>query len=277
MSAQERIQKLEALLARINAHAAEPRVMHGNAAVAHAAPAHAAVAHAPAPSPIAPQAIGSAPKIMEPPPMRARAVSAPEIETSEEYIDTTEIEVSTEVVEVDIDEEEMGTAYMPEPAMPDITDIPAPGDEAPASSKRPIALQEEQAEEQAAADAYAENPPRHTPPPESGPQVAASPPPPPASVRRPSAPPAREEDVVSGWREPGLAEPKKATVPPLAPPPQASAVPRPPAGASAVPTPGPQVMRPQIAATGDVAKIEGEVAPTEASSFGDLLDTTLSI
>jgi hypothetical protein len=152
----QRIQKLEALLARITTRAAEPRPVH---AVMAAAPA---AHHAPAaPAPVA------APRVATPPPMRAVTQSAPEIETGEEYIDTVDVEVSTEVVEVDIDEGEAEAL-----AAAAAADAEAGvGEEAPISSKR----------------------------------------------------------------------------------------------------------RPQIAPTGEVAKIEGEAPAAEASTFGDLLDDSLSI
>jgi hypothetical protein len=69
----------------------------------------------------------------------------------------------------------------------------------PSSSRRPIAGEEP------AAEAYSdESAPRHTPPPESGKQVAAAPSNPPS--RNPSLPPPSLEGhtLIGGWREPGL-------------------------------------------------------------------------
>ena len=292
MSANPRIQKLEALLSRITTRAAEPRHQNVAASSAVAVQTAADPSHLPnfTPGPVPSQAANVPPgRISEarvaPEPMRRAAMSSPEltVESTEEYIDAPEVEVSTEVVEVDVDEAGnyvAAGAHAPH----------AEEEEAPASSKRPIT---EPQEEESAADAYADAP-RHTPPPESGPQVSPGPAIPPESTRRASVPPSAD---VGGWREPGLTDARRQPSIPPAPPVQPAAsrvAPAPPAmqrpqspaqpsstgptaaGVGQVGQPA-QIMRPQIAHSTEVAKIEGSVQATEASTFGDLLDTTLSI
>ena len=152
--------------------------------------------------------------------------------------DEYEVEVSSEVVEVDIDIDEpmplesgaqpVAQQTMPpdelieedqpmtrEPSMrppaesreEEVVHAAPPANEieepTPSSSRRPIAGEE------ASTEAYeAESSPRHTPPPESGKQVAAPSAHPPS--RKPSAPPPSLEGhtLIGGWREPGLGTPQ---------------------------------------------------------------------
>ncbi len=262
-----RVEKLEALLARVAQRAGLPRPAFGVLPAAQFAAAPAALTAAV-------------------PPMRALAGSAPEltVDESEDYMDT-DVEVSTEVVEVDVDEgdeQAIREDALAASAAHDEHQEQEEEERAPASSRRPVALSQEEEH-----DEYADNPPRHTPPPESGRQVAASAPspaPPLASERRPSAPP---EPQVGGWREPGLEAPR---TPSVVPAPRPVVAPAASSGAAVTlsaspgqpivggPPGGPaQVMRPEIKPNAEVAKIEGEIAAAEESSFGDLLDSSLSI
>ncbi|MDB4940769.1 MAG: hypothetical protein JWP97_303 [Labilithrix sp.] len=165
-------------------------------------------------------------------------------------------------------------------------------EEAPSSSRRPIAGEEPH-------DAYAaESAPRHTPPPESGKQATAPSVHPAArsgseptfereeagASLNPSAPPPSLEGhtLIGGWREPGLGQPRVpqvgaglttgVRVP--APPPAAGA---PPAQASGTRL-SPDVTRPEVAASAaGVASFEGDVAIARPSTMGELLDLTLSL
>ncbi len=211
MSAEERIQKLEELLARVKVRAAEPRK---ESAVFAAAGSQ--------------EPVGSAPLTSVPP---TNAFTAEEeAALADEYGD---VEVSSEVVEIDVDvdvdestmEDELAAAAASPPAAElevveededtsEQTPPPRPANEveepAPSSSPRPIHEAREP-----------EDVPRHTPPPESGKQVAASTPPqrdasafPPPPARTPSLPPdvpmsepppsLEGHTLIGGWREPGL-------------------------------------------------------------------------
>jgi hypothetical protein len=151
-----------------------------------------------------------------------------------------EVEVSSEVVEVDIDIDEpvamesgaqpVAQQTMPPDELEEVTDEeplatqpsvrpPAESEEiaraapeaplaneieepTPSSSRRPIAGEAPEAE------AYEEeSAPRHTPPPESGKQVAAPSVHPPARKSSVPPPPSLEgHTLIGGWREPGLAQ-----------------------------------------------------------------------
>lgn len=244
MNSQVKIQKLEALLDRVLTRAAEPR----SAAVTVASPAAAM------------QQLSTATTRMESP-FFAEPAPRPETEppaTAAEPEMDDDVEVSSEVVEVDIDMDDpmlqSGAHEVPhggradEEPRPDTHRSQAPGanDEAtamatgqdeetaigvpaanevyepePSSSPRPIT-----------SDVPEESSPRHTPPPESGKQVAVTPSAPPQ--RKSTAPPPSLEGhtLVGGWREPGLSPqappvvtqgvrvppPPGAHAPPLAPP-----------------------------------------------------------
>ena len=151
---------------------------------------------------------------------------------------------------------------------------------APSSSRRPIAGEE-------VAEAYgAESAPRHTPPPESGKQVAA-PSVHPVAVRsaadsiKPSAPPPSMEGhtLVGGWREPGLGVPQIG-VPQISPAASTGRVPavEPPVAAQPSGTRlTPDVTRPELAASGNVATFEGPAPVAKPTTLGELLDMTLSL
>ena len=262
MSPKEKIAKLESLLARVKERAEAPRPK-GTAAFPAPA-AHAAQPAAPAETAEARQAFPSASPSVQidepqaalasaPPPELSSGWSeppagmdvAPEtaadpiVETGE---DDMEVEVSAEVVEVDIDIDEPGmmmpaesgaqpvadhvanAAAQPEAELEEVTPDasappPAPEPEpepepvvpanevvepAPSSSPRPIASEQPEAYEE-------ESAPRHTPPPESGKQVAAPSVKPEPSSRKSSAPPPSIEGhtLIGGWREPGMAIPRE--------------------------------------------------------------------
>jgi hypothetical protein len=171
------------------------------------------------------------------------AAASPDSEESYDINTDSEVEVSSEVVEVDIDIDEpmpleSGAQPVAQQTMPpedlleeveeqpmatqpsvrpshaedhheeEVAHAAPPANEieepTPSSSRRPIAGEEASAEE-----AYeAESSPRHTPPPESGKQVAAPSAHPPS--RKPSAPPPSLEGhtLIGGWREPGLGTPQ---------------------------------------------------------------------
>jgi hypothetical protein len=216
-----------------------------------------------------------------------------------------DVEVSTEVVEVDIDIDE--PALMPAesgsqpvaehaattdaeleevteellPAHAEASAPPAPQPPAnevlepsPSSSPRPIASE-------SAATYEEESAPRHTPPPASGKQVAA------ASVkpeaRKSSAPPADNHAILGGWREPGLAPPREAERVASAPPPEARMPSAPPAARMpSAPPPArvpsrPEITRADLPDGSDVATIEGAPPAFAPLSFGEMLDATLGL
>lgn len=231
MSANERIGRLQGLLERVQARAASPR---GNGAHAvHVAPPSYVDQAAESVAPVTPMHVQAS----APDPERYPA--AYPSDAPEAYDADADVEVSSEVVEVDIDVDEVEPMAMESGAQPvaqqtmppedleeeaeqaplttqpshrpheleeEVT-LAAPANEieepAPSSSRRPIAGEEP------AAEAYEEeSAPRHTPPPESGKQVAAAPSNHPPS-RKPSAPPPSLEGhtLIGGWREPGLGAP----------------------------------------------------------------------
>lgn len=303
-----RIQKLEALLSRVQSRASEPRATNG--AVAYAASA--------ATSEFAEQeehtqldAVQVTDVRTAPPPAGTASHDA--------YDDDAEVEVSSEVVEVDIDVDEPIAAESGAQPVSHVTEPPAeleevvdddvpvntrpsgaseelaaaqPANEleepAPSSSRRPIG------DEAAAAAGYEEeSSPRHTPPPESGKQVSPSASPPRKSTVPP--PPSLEgHTLIGGWREPGLGPLAGAPgiggtgvrVP--APPPQAPAAPPPapvapgsspqiaPAQASGTRL-SPDVTRPDLPQGAKVATIEGASPVSKPATMGDLLDLTLGL
>jgi hypothetical protein len=263
MSAREKIGRLEELLARVQARANAPR------AVADGAPS--TTPH-PATPPMA--AFASAPPALAP--------------------DDSDVEVSSEVVEVDIDvdvDEMVGMesgaqlaadhASMPPDELEEVHSVAPPANEleepAPASSPRPIVEAEAYAEESA---------PRHTPPPESGKQVAAPSVQP--AARKSSVPPdslVEGHTLIGGWREPGLpggpplpGGPGGPGVPAVRVPAPAAA---PPAAAPPAQTSGtrlsPDVTRPSLPAESRVAAFEGGAPAFKPATFGELLDATLAL
>jgi hypothetical protein len=210
--------------------------------------------------------------------------------------DDSDVEVSAEVVEIDIDEPgfvpaesgaqpvaeqiadimgEPSPEELPEELLAKATSRPPPLEVAPSepppppaneivepepsSSPRPIVV--ESYEEESA--------PRHTPPPESGKQVAA-PSVKPEPPRKSSVPPPSLEGhtlvgvaapaSLGGWREPGIARP--AATPPRAPEPVKLT---------------PETTRADLPGAANVARVEGTAPSFSPATFGDLLDATLSL
>ena len=313
MSANEQIGRLQLLLERVQSRAAVARG-NGSAhaapvAVLAAAPAYveeeAAISASPATPAQAPASVNPAAYPSDIPPAA---------EVAEAYDEYGDVEVSSEVVEVDIDVEEgelMESGAQPVAAqqtMPpeqleeleeleeqhprttqqptahasmhepeDVTQIAAANEieePAPSSSRRPIAGEEP-------VIAYEEeSAPRHTPPPESGKQVAAAP-----SIRppsgRPSLPPASLEGhtLIGGWREPGLGGPQIGIpgAPGVRAPPRANeAAPVVQAQASGTRL-SPDVTQPQLAASANVASFQGAPPVARPTTLGELLDLTLSL
>lgn len=321
MSANEQIGRLQLLLERVQGRAAGPRGNGSGAAHAvHAAPVAAvAVAAAPAPAPAFVEEEAPISASPETPAQAHASVNPaaypsdvpPAAEVAEAYDEYGEVEVSSEVVEVDIDVEEgepmesgaqpvAAQATMPpeeleevEEQQPLTTQQPhasmsepeevtqtAPANEieepTPSSSRRPIAGEEPVV-------AYEEeSAPRHTPPPESGKQVAAAPSNRPPSGR-PSVPPPSLEGhtLIGGWREPGLGGPQigvpGATGVRVPPPPRANE-PAPVVQAQASGTRlSPDVTQPQLAASANVASFQGAPPVARPTTLGELLDLTLSL
>jgi len=247
----QKIAKLETLLDRVKTRASAPRA----AAVRAAVPAATAVA------PLLVEDVPSSEDVTQlhvPMPSEAGA----EMETSsameasdaeiEEMLDA-DIEVSTELIEIDVEEEGPATTdssaeIVLEPidefavaealSQSDLTAESTPEPvfaneleaEPPVSSRRPVSL-ESAAEEEPSA-------PRHTPPPESGKQVAA--PPFAAAASKPTA--------VGAWREPGMPEGHV-----------------------------PERVSPVLPAAANVVKLEAEALAFKPANFGDLLDATLAL
>lgn len=231
MSNKERIGLLEDLLARVQRRAVESRT-NGHGAQA-AAPMAAPAAHEGVEAELEEIDVIASPA---PAPVHARAAepAAKALAYESADADDSDVEVSSEVVELEMDEIDEATAFesgaqlvaqpvgaedvleeveeeQPEAALLEAEAAEAPPLEeeepvvhataaneveepAPSSSRRPKPTPE----------AYeGESAPRHTPPPESGKQVAASPSGPP---RIASFPPSSlpEHTLVGGWREPGL-------------------------------------------------------------------------
>ena len=318
MTAKEQIRRLEDLLSRVQTRAQEPRA--GGVAYAAAEPAPYVE------SPIASVAVSVSFDEPEPdslPPDTAHG------DNTYAASDDAEVEVSSEVVEVDIDIDEpishpvmesgaqpVALPTMPPEELEDAEDelplatqpslLPPPEEhapiaaapaneieeEAPSSSRRPIAGEEP-------AESYSEeSAPRHTPPPESGKQVTAPSVHPAArgsepsfnreegaSGLNPSAPPPSLEGhtLVGGWREPGLGpqvSPAATTGVRVPAPPAATAAsstsPAIPAATSGTRL-SPEVSRPDLPATANVARIEGSAPVARPTTMGELLDLTLSL
>jgi hypothetical protein len=149
---------------------------------------------------------------------------------------------------------------------------------APSSSPRPIASDQPEAFED-------ESSPRHTPPPESGKQVAVSPSTPPKT--KSSIPPGSVEGhpLMGAWREPGLGGPAQGGRAPAAgaePPAVPTAMgPEPVTGlrASGPERPlTPEITRAELpGGTARVASFEGAPPAFKPSTFGELLDASLSL
>jgi len=306
-----RIQKLEALLSRVQSRASAPRASNGAAVHAVAAPTEE---FAEQEEHTQLDAVQVTDIRTAPPPADTASHDA--------YDDDAEVEVSSEVVEVDIDVDEPIAAESGAQPVSHVTEPPAeleevvddevpvntrpsgaseelaaaqPANEleepAPSSSRRPIG------DEAAAAAGYEEeSSPRHTPPPESGKQVSPSASPPRKSTVPP--PPSLEgHTLIGGWREPGLGP--QAGAPGIgpgtpgmgvrvpAPPPAAGAPPPVPAAAGSSPQIAPaqasgtrlspDVTRPDLPQAAKVATIEGASPVAKPATMGDLLDLTLGL
>ncbi len=253
---QDRIARLEALLARVNTRRAEPRPSRGDGAPAQAAVAEAAVAtelDSDLLQSVPPPAVTSA---VEPVPAdsgtlesRERLVAAassshttdeateadaiPPVRAGEGPVvhaasdDAPEIEVAT--AEVDV----TGTIE---------TEVEE--EEPPVSSRRPIAVEPRLAEL-----AFGEAPPppvAHTPPPESGRQVAAPP-----------------VDLDFEGESTGVRTTPSAPPGPVARPAPSAVV--------------PEVTRASLEGKGEVASFTGNVPVQKPSNLGELLDATLDL
>jgi len=319
----EKLSRLQELLERVQLRAAAARA-HGASEESHAAASPAASASA-APAYDAPAAAQTSPppaaynerdeEMLAGPatPAQASVLPAgepsvyPGAEVAYDVNTDSEVEVSSEVVEIDIDVDEpmplesgaqpVAQQTMPpedleeelderrletEPSIPAAARenvahaAPPPANEieepAPSSSRRPIASEEP-------TETYGdESAPRHTPPPESGKQVAGPSVHPTAREpsTHPSLAPASLEGhtLIGGWREPGLGPATGVRVPapaPSAPPPAALA---PQASATRLVA---DVTEPDLAATANVARFEGASPVATPTTLGELLDLTLAL
>lgn len=285
---QAQIERLEGLLARVQVRAGEPRTAVARAASDwHPAddevapdsedpssdpmrsPMATLVGVAPAPLSMS-DALPPEPRHAHPaePPAPAesapRIVAAPIVESGPtvefgEAEDDYGVEVSSEIVEVEVEVDgELGEDDLIEDeSQPAVAAAAAPApvqiEDAPASSKRAITLPPER-------DPFADEPRLRTPPP-----------PPPASGRQIASSAPGPTEPQTGWREPGLVDDPSA---------QATVVRRshrpsspPPATASA-PT---SMTHPDLPSDAAVAHVTGDLPSEGESSFGDLLDRSLSL
>lgn len=315
----EHIGRLQLLLERVQSRASAPRVAGARDASLTRTTEHAnvvAVADAAPVAELEPLDFDEAP-VSEAPVTPAQTSAAvnpaafpsdlPPAMTAD---DESDVEVSSEVVELDIDVDdaeraevaaadaegspmESGAQVVAQPSQPPdeleeveeveeplspshdlLANAAAPANEpeepSPSSSRRPIA-----AEEPVGAAYEAESEPRHTPPPESGKQVATPSVPPPPSLEG--------HNLIGGWREPGLAAP-------LMNPPAHAVAPRVPTLAPAAPSPfvEPQasgtrltadITEPKLAASSSasVAAFHGVAPVAKPQTLGELLDLTLSL
>jgi hypothetical protein len=306
----ERIERLHHLLHRVQVRAQEPRTNGVAYAPASVPPASAAPTYPPPAAAVTPEPASVEVEHESLPPQAAYA-AAPEPQDA--YLpsdDDADVEISSETVEVDIDIDEpmpmeSGAQPIAQQTMPpedledeveeqpqatqpsvraghdeEVTQMapPAPANEieepAPSSSRRPIAGEE-------VAETYGEeSAPRHTPPPESGKQVAAPSVHPVAaraaepSSRPSAAPPSLEgHTLIGGWREPGLGGPPAGGTGVRVAPPGEPAVPAQASGTRL----SPDVTRPDLAATANVARFEGPAPVGKPTTLGELLDMTLSL
>lgn len=225
--------------------------------------------------------------------------------------ESTELEVSSELIEVDIDLDDVETTATMAAAAPalelEVVDeseeeeepVRVPGanevvEIAPSSSPRPIGE---------GAEPFPV--PRHTPPPESGKQIASNVPPstPPSSLEghtliggwQKSGVPSFGPPNMSGAAPPAAAAPAGLMTPKDAPRqdrpqpfrPEATTqpssqlaphVPKPRGGQALPPTVlGPELTRPAVAIQGPVATFEGSAPAVRPQTFGDVLDATLGL
>jgi hypothetical protein len=253
VSKTEQIAKLEALLARVVSRAAEPRHRPVAVAVARAPDPVAELvdldevdAETIPPPPVAP--------VRAPAPTEAEVVM--EVEVVQEAGGDTLIEVATEEVVI---AESLGSrerlvaaapvtlaALVAEVSPPELLDESPPEllaaveelEDAPLSSRRPVAPEPEQRLADMAFGAEEPSPPRHTPPPESG--------------RLPAAPAVEFDADVTGVRE---------------------ATPIAPRSRELVPEP----TRAELAPSDAVADLVGEAQRFAPATFAALLDASLAL
>jgi len=290
VSAKERVGKLEALLARIQANASAPRgaTMTAIPTVPPSAEAREALRSESSEFEAATEQEHAV--VPEPEESRARLVAAgPTVEVEFEEEEVLELDERNVVSAVEVTEMAVAAA-------------PAKEEEAPPSSRRPIA---EPAESPQEAELPIATAAPLTPPPESGKQVASE------SLsfdddftgvresaaRLQSAPPPEPSIALESLREPTPPPPPDELEAELAPPPPIfSREPepevevvrgdetRPPPAPFVLPrtekpaAPKPEVTRPTTpVAASDVATLAGSVPTFEPKNFGDLLDATLSL
>jgi hypothetical protein len=279
----QRIGMLEALLARIKSNAAKPRITHAEPEL-EATTVEVEQVH----EPLTPER-----EVEVPLESRARLVAAPSTHVEPEDIEADEVlelddrHVVQEEISVEMD------AATKEISVAEIKpQEPAPVEEPPPSSRRPIAEPAETPQEAQIHIAHT-----HTPPPESGKQVAAealsfdddftgvreaAAPRPVASpepsiqlqsLRMPAVQPAARDEM-----EVELPETNEATRPPPGPLPEMrsprieSAEEHAPARVTA------EVTRPtRPVAAAQVAEMVGTVKPASPKTFGELLDLALSL
>jgi hypothetical protein len=294
------IAKLEALLTRIKANAAAPRVAHA----AHVEAAHPPAAevhepepgtlesprHEPQPSPLPP-----AREVEVPLESRARLVAAPQVEAEEleadEVLELDDRHVVREEPSIDVDV--AIAAPTPEPMVVEEAKTDEHDEAPPPSSRRPIA---EPAETPQEAQIEVQRSAPLTPPPESGKQVAVE-----AltfdddltGVReaqpsRPQTPPPQEPSIqlqsirgMPAVKQPAPLDEMEVELPGTSPPPGPLPEMRSPRIESAEAAPGPiaaEITRPtRPVASDEVAHMVGTVKPASPKTFGELLDAALSL
>jgi hypothetical protein len=265
VSARERIAKLEALLHRVRARAAEPRSRR----VAVSAPI---------------QELGDdefdTVATIPPPAHRAPEVSAPpaeHVESRSRLIASEPVSAPVESPDAELAAtQEMNAAheaFLAEAAAGEAAEEAAE-ERPPASSRRPVAMADQEPARALEEMAFGEEaaPPRHTPPPESG--------------RLPAAPVVEFDPDITGVREAGGYAAKSA--PPIEPEiaeqtrPEAfsggtvEVMPREPA-APPVSAMQPHVTRAEIEPSGRIAEYVSAPTPPASHSFAELLDSALDL
>lgn len=294
MSANDKVAKLEALLARVTSRAAEARPRSNGGAMAMTPIAAPVAPFVAAPPPAVELRPASIPPSTAKPQQRFSSIPPASRHDVTSYDSEVDVEIGTEEVDVDIDVDDQGmplesgaqpvAEYTPTPeeATEEPPLVQAAANEivepAPSSSPRPIASEKPEAFEE-------ESAPRHTPPPESGKQVAApsvSPQPRKSSVPPPSL---EGHTLIGGWREPGIPA-GGAGGPGVRVPTPARGIPAEPITATRTSVPprpsdrplAADVTRAELPGEGArVASFEGAVPAFEPSTFGELLDATLAL
>ncbi|HEY8041851.1 MAG TPA: hypothetical protein VIF15_18735 [Polyangiaceae bacterium] len=270
MSQAEKVGRLEALLARVRARSAEPRRARATESAAAAAPAAEPVT-------MLDEDVLDAPT--RPPPQMTEADIVLEVdvqETSQETVigvtveEAVTVEVSLESRERLVAAEPVGLEALgdssPEAATeirgveqespPEVlADVEEVVEDAPASSRRPVAPEPEEQIAEIAFGAQEPQPPRHTPPPESG--------------RLPAAPVVEFDGDVTGVREATPIAPHRAEE--LEPTAVSALAPEP------VRELTPDVTRARLTASEDVVDVVGEAQRFAPPTFAALLDASLSL